>query len=398
MRIVFFTNTILEHGGGLEKYFIDVSSELARRYPDDDISVVTFNERRTELLQRALSLYYVKNMPISNIYREKTDDILRKLGRVRYVKCASFGEVRTELSRCDVIYSKNELIDLSILKWFGFKTLPPVIVGAHTPIRIPKALSFHDRLHNSLYLGFPYRMLLRGTTAVHAINSDDAELLKRNFGYRKVYMILAPFDSKKTVPEEPRSSDGGEFRLAFAGRLTAQKGIDILLECIHQLSLKSVFPSLRFRLAGSGEADFVKRFADLSETFPNVEYLGHVSSSDMDGLYRWSDIVLVPSYVETSNYVALEAGSSGRVVVASDLSGPREIVANGETGFLVRPVAEDFVKTIEAMYALKTDHPMEFLSIGTRAMRRIETLFSPDVIFPQLQAMFEETCRISHVK
>ena len=98
MKIIFFTNTILEHGGGLEKYFIETTHALLLRHPEDQITVVTFNEKRTETLQHLLSFYYWKKMPIENIYREKTEDILQKLGGVSYVKCDSFRMLRKVLT------------------------------------------------------------------------------------------------------------------------------------------------------------------------------------------------------------------------------------------------------------------------------------------------------------
>lgn len=394
MKIAFFTNTILEHGGGLEKYFIEVSSKLSKRYPDLDISIVTFNEQRTEMLQRALSFYYFKKMPISNIYREKTDVILKKLGRVRYIRCASFREVKHELMKYDVIYSKNELVDLSILKSFGYRNLPPIIVGAHTPIRIPTAITKHDRLHNFLYLGFLYKTLLRGTSAVHVINGDDADLLKNHFKHKNIYKILPPFPSKKDAPAAYDTNEG-ELRILYAGRLTAQKGMDILLGCIRQLSKGSIFPFLKFRLAGSGEPDFVEKFHELSREYPNVEYLGHVPSAEMDTLYQWADIVLVPSYVETGNYISLEAGANGKIVVVSDLSGPREIVRDGETGFLVRPAAEEFIRKVEELYAMKKEDVESFNAIGKRAKRYIEERFAPDTIYRQFRSMIEESVRLS---
>lgn len=393
MKIAFFTNTILEHGGGLEKYFIEVASELAKRYPDFHISIITFNERRTEMLQRSLSFYYFKKMPIKSLYREKTEAILEKLGRVRYIKCSSFGEVKRELIEYDVVYSKNEIIDLSILKYFGYKNLPPIIVGAHTPIRIPTMMTIHDRLHNWLYLSFPYKFLLRGTTAVHVINEDDFSLLKDYFRHLSVYKILPPFPSKKDIAIAYNTNEG-EFHILYVGRLTAQKGIDILLNCIEALHKRDIFPFLRFRLAGSGESDYVKKLQALSGKYPNVEYLGHIPNIEIDALYRWTDVVLVPSYVETANYVSLEAGSNGKAVIVSDVSGPREIVKNGKTGFLVRPTTEDFTRKIGELYVLKKEDLSAFNSIGEQAKRYIEERFDPDTIYSQFRSMLEESIRL----
>lgn len=387
MKIAFFTNTILEHGGGLEKYFIEMTAALSERYDGMDFSIITFNERRTELLQHLLSFYYLKKMPVSNIYREKTDDILKNLGRVRYIKCASFGAVKNELQKYDVIYAKNEIIDLGILKSFGYANLPPVIVGVHTPVYIPNSASGHDRLHNFLYNGFLYKFLLGGTSMAHVINSDDEKLLKEKFSYSSVRKILLPFRFDISKTQGQGNSSHEPFRILFVGRLTALKGIDILLECIDQLLKKPDFSMFRFRIVGSGEPDFVKKILDLSNEYENIEYLGHVPNKEINAVYQWADVVVVPSRFETANYVALEAGSNNRIVIGSDVSGLRETIQNNETGFLIPVDPTSLREKIEHLKALKKDDIGEFEKIGIRAALRISERFDPDIIYGQFRDM-----------
>ncbi len=386
MKIAFFSNTILEHGGGLEKYFIEMSSALALMRPDFDISIITFNEERTEALQHILSFYYFKKMPVSNIYREKSEDILRKLGRVRYIKCASFGMVKKELKQYDVIYTKNELVDLGILKYFGYNCLPPIIVGAHTPIYFPHPLSNHDRLHNFLYNGWMYRFLLRGTAMVHVNNEDDVKLLRERFQYPSVRKIVLPFSfDKENVVENKHQSS--EFHILFVGRLTAIKGIDIMLECIKRLSVKADFSLFKFRIVGSGELDFVEQFEKLSKKYANIEYLGHIPNSEINASYQWADVVLIPSRCETANYVALEAGSNSRIVIASDVSGPRESIVDGETGFLVPVDSKSFLEKIRYVYDLKKTDFEAFRQIGIKARLNVSEKFDPEAIYGQFQEM-----------
>lgn len=387
MKIVFFTHTVLEHGGGLEKYFIEVTSELAKRYLDFEISIVTLNEKRAERLQKFLSVYYRKRLPVSNIYREKTEAIIEKLGRVQYIKCATLSDVRRELKQYDLIYSKNELLELSILKWLGYNSLPPIIVGMHTPVYIPFPMSGHDRLHNVLYGGLLYKFLLRGTRAVHVINGDDLKLLRVKFQQSSVFKILLPFVSKTPKKNITNDAGDGNFHVAFIGRMTNQKGVDILLECFDQLRGGDDFSSLRFRFAGDGDTDIVNVFRELDRQYENVEYLGHIPNSDIDALYQWADVVLIPSRSETANYVVLEAGSNGKIVLVSDIPGPREAVVNGVTGFLLPLDASAFTEKIVSLFHLKREKQGVFEEIGEQAQVRIREVFSPDTIYEQFRAM-----------
>jgi glycosyltransferase involved in cell wall biosynthesis len=324
------------------------------------------------------------------LYRERTENIIKKLSRVKYIKCASFREIKRILRQCDVIYTKNELLELSILKILGHGSLPPIIVGMHTPVYISNPIKSRDRLHNFLYGGFLYKFLLRGTAAVHVLNSDDLKLLRDKFKYPLVYKILLPFHSQKHILIQS-GNQPGDFHILFVGQLTPQKGINILLECIERLEKRGGSPPLRFRVAGSGDAEFILQFQGLSKKYPNIEYFGYVPNGEISALYEWADIVLVPSQYETANYVTLEAGSNGKIVVASDVSGPRETIKNNETGFLVSANADAFVEKIEYLYNLKANDPNAFREIGAQAVLYINEKFNPEMIYGQFRDMLA-TC------
>jgi glycosyltransferase involved in cell wall biosynthesis len=384
MKVAFFTNTILEHGGGLEKYFIDTAVALAESHPLLDVTIITFNEERTEMLQRLLSIYYLKEMPIQNIYREKTESILKKLGRVRYVKCASFLQAKTELNRADVIYSKNEIIDLCILKYFGHKQLPPIIAGVHTPIFYPIAVSFHSKLHNFLYGGWLYRFLLKGLSGVHVTNKGNL-LLLRKFGFSgSVNKIFNPFSfvSTETVFH---SSD--TFHVLFVGRINREKGVDLFIDCVQSLAQDTDFLKYKFKIAGSGDTDLVRQLEELDETYDNVSYVGHVPNTEIGDLYDWADVVLVPSHFETANYVALEAGSKGKIVIASNIPGPQDIVIDGVTGYLLPLSVQAFVDTLRTLAQVKTNHPEKLKEMGRTAKEHVRSNFDPGVLYGRFYNM-----------
>lgn len=66
--------------------------------------------------------------------------------------------------------------------------------------------------------------------------------------------------------------------------------------------------------------------------------LGHVAASELDSALNEAWVQVVPSlWEEPFGIVAIEAMSRGTAVIASDSGGPREIIDNGNTGFLVPP-------------------------------------------------------------
>jgi hypothetical protein len=90
MKIAFYMTTILEYYGGMEKRMIDVSSELARRYPDLEICIVTRNNKFTEKLSKFLAFLGRYKFDRTSIYKESYKKIAQKLGKVQYIKTNSF--------------------------------------------------------------------------------------------------------------------------------------------------------------------------------------------------------------------------------------------------------------------------------------------------------------------
>ena len=66
-----------------------------------------------------------------------------------------------------------------------------------------------------------------------------------------------------------------------------------------------------------------------------MRFLGAVEHEDLADYYALADICVVPSRTETFGLVALEAQALGTPVVASAVGGLTEIIADGQTGFLV---------------------------------------------------------------
>jgi glycosyltransferase involved in cell wall biosynthesis len=131
-------------------------------------------------------------------------------------------------------------------------------------------------------------------------------------------------------------------------------------------------PEARLLLVGSGseEASLRSQVADLGLT-ESVVFAG--MRSDIPEVLRASEVVLLPSiYGENLPTVLMEAGGCGRPVVASDVGGISDIVADRETGLLVRP--GDAAGIADAVVRL-LDDPDLAESMGRAGRQRMERLF-----------------------
>jgi glycosyltransferase involved in cell wall biosynthesis len=126
-------------------------------------------------------------------------------------------------------------------------------------------------------------------------------------------------------------SSPGEIKVLYAGRLTKEKGVDLLAEAF--LRAHEADPRLHLLLAGGGpEEEWLReRLGD------RATFLGWLGGEDLPRAYASADVFLFCSETDTFGQVLVEAGASGLPVVAVNKGGPSSIVIDGETGRLCDP-------------------------------------------------------------
>lgn len=184
--------------------------------------------------------------------------------------------------------------------------------------------------------GFMYRISLRHASGIFFQNHEDAALFRqRGILDRDAPVFFARgtgVDTEKfaTLPLPPAGGDGGIIFLMVA-RLLKAKGIHEYAEAARLL--KQQYPGARFQLLGPPEAGHGSVSPDdLRAMAPAVEYLGQ--TSDVRPYIAGAHVAVLPSWREGTPTALMEAMSSGRPIVATDVPGCREVVENGGNGFL----------------------------------------------------------------
>lgn len=119
------------------------------------------------------------------------------------------------------------------------------------------------------------------------------------------------------VPDKPL--------LAFVGRLTAQKGLDLLIEVLPHLLEEH--NNLQFIALGSGEDRFKNALTQIKEKFPEQVSLHLVSDFQLPRkIFAGADIMLIPSAFEPGGIVALEAQRYGAVPLVRRTGGLVDII------------------------------------------------------------------------
>ena len=125
-----------------------------------------------------------------------------------------------------------------------------------------------------------------------------------------------------------------ENQIVYAGRLSKEKGIDILLQ-----TAKILPPKYNLIILGDGpEKNNVRDVANLKT---NVHYLGYQPKQNVLSLMRGSDLLIQPSLEEGMSSTLLEAMACGTCILGSNIEGISEIVENNKNGLLVEPNNSD---------------------------------------------------------
>ncbi|MFC7554251.1 glycosyltransferase family 4 protein [Pseudoroseomonas wenyumeiae] len=137
-------------------------------------------------------------------------------------------------------------------------------------------------------------------------------------------------------------------RALFLGRLDEQKGIDRLAQMI----LRSQGHPIEWRVVGKAVVgDAAMELAGTGITpEPAVTH-----PDELDWLYGWADVVVLPSRFEGVPLTILEAQRMGCAVIATDVGAVAEIITDGEDGFLVtadtseREVVDAFIRILDRL-------------------------------------------------
>jgi glycosyltransferase involved in cell wall biosynthesis len=134
--------------------------------------------------------------------------------------------------------------------------------------------------------------------------------------------------------QRPRSQKSGPLRLGYAGRLTREKGVDLMLEALElipdaRLTVEFCAPEFE---ANSHLADRIRRAAEQDR---RIIIRGAVDPGCIVGVMSGWDAVLVPSiWMETGPMVVTEAFHAGVPVIGSNRGGIAELVSDGVNGIL----------------------------------------------------------------
>ena len=319
-RILWLTDTYGDHNG-VSTVLRSIHMEIkSRNLPVDIMVCSTTIEPDDHLIvikpvsQFTLPLYRHQPMRIPNYL--SVQRAFRK-GRYNRIICSTEGPMGVAALWLKNIFSVDAYFYLHT-DWLSFarEVLSMEKTGLHVLERLMRI--YYKRFGNVFVLNSDQQQWLTGK----AMGFDPSRVFLTAHWVDEVFSETTsamcrnlPFDNQKPV-------------VLYAGRISKEKGVMELPGIIRKV--RSVFPEIQVVIAGTGPAD-----DELKALMPDAFYLGWVAQETLPALFRTSDILLLPSRFDTFSCVVLEALSCGLPVVAYNTKGPKDILEDSESGYLV---------------------------------------------------------------
>ncbi len=212
-----------------------------------------------------------------------------------------------------------------------------------------------------------YRYGLRKNRWVFFQNQNNREYFITNKMTKKSNIVVVPGSGVNVNSYQDEKIPHQTINFLFIARLMKEKGIDEFLDAAMEIKIR--YPHTVFQVLGFyDELIYQEKIENLvSEGI--IEYLG--VSNDTREQMAMADCIVLPSYHEGMSNVLLEGAASGLPLIATNISGCKEAIEHGKTGFLCESKsASSLVEAMEIFLALTSEERREMGRLGREKMIR----------------------------
>lgn len=225
------------------------------------------------------------------------------------------------------------------------------------------------------------KLMLDELRKIYSIPESKINIIQNGIARKEVKSSQDPGIVKKEYGINPLDP-----LVFFCGRMSYQKGPDLLVEAI-PLVLKE-HKDVKFIFVGEGdmrpECERLARKIGIQKV---CKFLGYMPSSQKEALINACDLVCVPSRNEPFGIIVLEAWDVGKPVVATEAV---SIIRNFEDGLLAYIQPESIAWCINRLIG----NPHEMKKLGLAGQRRVEAEFRWDRIAERTEDFYDKSLRL----
>lgn len=324
----------------------------------------------------ALDLSLVQTIPFPYL----TTQALRRMGLINIERANAWFSVwydqasQRYVKQADIFHYVNSmgLMTSQMVKGHG-GTIICDVRAAHIDTEI-STLQTEYKL-----LGLPYqsprahlreRLIAEYCTAdfIIAPSSYAAEtFVQQGIANEKIFVVPYGVDpSKLRVRHQKQPKQTFPFRVIFVGQIIPRKGLHYLIEAFIKLNL----PRSELLIFGRGAPIYQNLLQNMASSGnDSIKFFGHVPQATLWRHYREADVFVLPSLSEGSALVIYEAMAAGLPVIVSENTGAKELVREGQDGFVV-PIRD--VRSLQEKLQWLYEHPFERTMMGQQATARAQ--------------------------
>jgi len=229
-------------------------------------------------------------------------------------------------SNCDIIHMHSYHSFTSLFSALAKKNRK-LIITPHTfgfPATFPKNI-FHN-----LYKPFG-SFIFDSADKVISISRIEKEWLSNTFGIpdTKLYHIPIPIDIDNVNKKKERGKD---IKIAFMGRLSAEKNVDVLISAFR--IVKQDHPECKLYIIGEGPLK--EHLSGLSKNINDIYFLGRLTHDDTLKFFDDVDMFVLPSKFEVSPISVLEAMAKSVPVIVTPVGEIPYVLEDGKNCLLVK--------------------------------------------------------------
>jgi glycosyltransferase involved in cell wall biosynthesis len=359
------------HLGGAERVLATLSGAAPAAGFHFDVDVLSPPGRRQTVMEPVLA---AAGVPISYLSISRLSDPRALPRLVRAIR----------RSDCDVVHAHLEYAATLAPLAARLAGRPALCTFHHVAVPLSRKEAAKERL--------AVAAANRSANVVFVSEASRASFARVYGGPRENWTVIENGVNLDVFTPEP-ASPPREFEIpagapvvTIVGALRWRKGHAVALSAWPYVRAR--VPNARLLIAGDGpEAAVLRGQARALDIEESVIFAG--MRTDVADLIRASSLVLLPSQHEALPTTLIEAAACGRVVIATDVDGIPEVVADGETGLLV-PFG-DAEALGEAMIALLEDEPRR-RAMGANARRLAEQRFDAKRWAARLYESYVQAC------